>query len=255
MLLAVDIGNTNVTLGVFEGDKLVANWRLYTRLNQMPDEYAIVLLGLLKHSGLEVSDIDDVAISCVVPPLRSTFTELCQKYFNLTPLVVGPGIKTGIRIRMDNPREVGSDRICNAAAAHSLYHETAIVVAMGTAWVFDTISAEGDYLGGAVAPGIAIASEALFTRTAALPRVELVKPKSAIGTNTVSAIQSGLIFGYAGLIDGVVSRIQEELEQKALVIATGGYAGLIARETKVFDKVNPDLTLVGLRIIYQMNRA
>jgi type III pantothenate kinase len=167
--------------------------------------------------------------------------------------MVGPGIKTGISIKIDSPREVGSDRIANAAAAHTIYKDDVIVVAMGTATVFDTVSKEGDYLGGAVAPGFAISAEALFTRTAALPRVEFIRPKKAIGTSTVTAIQSGLIFGYAGLIEGVVSRIQEELGKKTMVVATGGYAELVAGETRVIDTVNPDLTLLGLKIIYEMN--
>ncbi len=255
MLLAVDMGNTNITLGVFDGDELRATWRIYTRINQMPDEYAVLLLNLLQQHELKASDINEVALSCVVPPLRSTFIELFRRYFNTTPLVVGPGIKSGVRIRFANPREVGSDRIANAAAANSLYNKPVIVVAMGTATVFDTLSKEGDYLGGAVAPGIAIAAEALFTQTAALPRVELVRPQHVIGTSTVSAIQSGLIYGYAGLIEGVVNRIQGELGEKATVVATGGYAELIARETAVIDHVNPDLTLIGLKLIYQLNKS
>jgi type III pantothenate kinase len=255
MLLAVDIGNTNVTLGVFDKDELRATWRVYTRINQMPDEYAVVMLNLLKQQGIETSDINEVAISCVVPPLRTTFNRLFQRYFDVSPLMVGPGIKTGIRIRMDNPKEVGSDRIANAAAAHGLYNDTVIVVAMGTATAFDTVSKEGDYLGGAVAPGIAISAEALFTRTAALPRVELIRPKHAIGTNTIAAIQSGLIFGYAGLVEGIVTRIQEELEDRALVVATGGYAEIVAGETKIINLVNPDLTLQGLKLLYDMNKT
>jgi len=253
MLLAIDTGNTNVTIGVFEGDTIRATWRIYTRINQMADEYAVMILNLLKQQGLDIPDINEVAVSCVVPPLRSTFNELFRKYFNITPLMVGPGIKTGIRIRMDNPREVGSDRIANATAAHAIYKDDVIVVAMGTATAFDTVSKEGDYLGGAVAPGIAISAEALFTRTAALPRVEWVRPKKAIGTSTVTAIQSGLIFGYAGLIEGIVTRIRDELGKKAMVVATGGYAELVAGETKVIDTVNPDLTLMGLKILYEMN--
>ncbi len=253
MLLAIDTGNTNVTIGVFEGDDLRATWRIYTRINQMADEYAVMILNLLRQQGLDVGDINEVAISCVVPPLRSTFNELFHKYFDIIPLMVGPGIKTGIRIRIDNPREVGSDRIANATAAHTIYKDNVIVVAMGTATAFDTVSKEGDYLGGAVAPGIAIAAEALFTRTAALPRVEFIRPKKAIGTSTVTAIQSGLIFGYAGLIEGIVTRIQDELGKKAMVVATGGYAELVAGETRVIDTVNPDLTLMGLKILYEMN--
>ncbi len=253
MLLAIDTGNTNVTIGVFEGENLRATWRIYTQINQMADEYAVMILSLLKQQGFNVSDINEVAISCVVPPLRSTFNELFRRYFDITPLMVGPGIKTGIRIRIDNPREVGSDRIANATAAHAIYKDDVIVVAMGTATAFDTVSKEGDYLGGAVAPGIAIAAEALFTRTAALPRVEWARPKKAIGTSTVTAIQSGLIFGYAGLIEGIVTRIQDELGKKTKVVATGGYAELVAGETKVIDTVNPNLTLMGLKILYEMN--
>jgi type III pantothenate kinase len=254
MLLAIDIGNTNVTLGVFEGDKLDATFRLATHVNQMPDEYAVYVLSLLRQRGIDTTDITEGAMSCVVPPLITTFNELFQKYFDIVPLAVGPGIKTGIRIRMDNPREVGSDRIANAAGAISLYTSPIIVVAMGTATAFDTVSKEGDYLGGAVAPGLAIAAEALFTRTAALPRVALVRPKKAIGHNTLTAMQSGIIFGYAGLIEGIVGRIQEELGEKATVVATGGYAGIIAKETKVIEKVNPNLTLIGIKVIHDMNR-
>ena len=254
MLLAVDIGNTNITLGVFDGDEIRATYRLATHVNQMPDEYAVLILSLLQHRGINTSDITEGAISCVVPPLITTFNELFQKYFNIVPLAVGPGVKTGIRIRMDNPREVGSDRIANAAGAHSLYKGPVIVVALGTATAFDTVSKDGEYLGGAVAPGIAIAAEALYTRTSALPRVELVRPRRAIGTNTLAAMQSGIIFGYAGLIDGVVARIQKELGEKATVVATGGYASVIAKETKVINKVNPNLTLIGIKVIHDMNR-
>ena len=255
MLLAIDIGNTNITLGVFDGENLYATYRLATHVNQMPDEYAVFILSLLKQRGIDTTDITEGAISCVVPPLITTFNELFKKYFDIEPLAVGPGVKTGVRIRMDNPREVGSDRIANAAGAHSLYSGPIIVVAMGTATAFDTISKEGDYLGGAVAPGLAISAEALFTRTAALPRVALVSPKKAIGTNTVTAMQSGIIYGYAGLIDGVVARIQEELGEKATVVATGGLASIIAKETKVIEKVNPNLTLIGIKVIHDMNRG
>jgi type III pantothenate kinase len=255
MLLAIDIGNTNITLGVFDGEKLRATYRLATHVNQMPDEYAVFILSLLKQSSIDAAAITEGAISCVVPPLITTFNELFKKYFNIVPLVVGPGIKTGVRIRYDNPRELGGDRMSNAAGALSLYKTPIIVVAMGTATAFDTISKEGDYLGGAVAPGLAISAEALFTRTAALPRVELVRPKRAIGSNTPAAMQSGIIYGYAGLIDGVVSRIQEELGEKATVVATGGYAGIIAKETKLIEKVNPNLTLIGIKVIHDLNRA
>jgi len=255
MLLAVDIGNTNTTLGVFDGEKLRATWRMATGVGQMADEYASLLLTLLHHQGLDASDIKEVALCSVVPPLLTTFEEMCQRYFRVSPLVVGPGVKTGVRIRMDNPKEVGTDRIVNAAAAHHLYSGSVIIVDLGTATTFDTVSKEGDYLGGVIAPGIVTAAEALFARAAALPRVELVRPKQAIGTNTINAMQSGIVFGYVGLIEGIVARIQKELGEKATVVATGGYAELIAEETAVIDKVNPDVTLVGLRLIYLLNRA
>ena len=255
MLLAVDIGNTNIAFGVFEGEQLRATWRMAADVNQMADEYAALLLNLLHHRGLEASDIKEVALCCVVPPLLTTFEELCQRYFHLSPLVVGAGVKTGVRIRMDNPREVGADRIVNAAAAHHLYHGPVIIVDLGTATTFDTVSREGDYLGGAIATGIGTAAEALFTKTTALPRVELVHPERAIGTSTIAALRSGVVFGYVGLVEGIVARIQQELGEKARVVATGGFAGLIAKETAVIDEVNPDLTLVGLRLIYLMNKA
>lgn len=254
MLLAVDIGNTNITVGLFNHDKLEATWRIATGVHRMPDEYAVIMLNLLRNHGVEAAGVTEGAVSCVVPPLVTTFNELFENYFNIKPLVVSPGIKTGIRIRYDNPRELGGDRISNAAGALSLYKPPIIVVVMGTATAFDTISKEGDYLGGAVAPGLAISAEALYTRTAALPRVELIPPRRAIGSNTVAAMQSGIIFGYAGLIDGIVMRLQEELGEKAIVVATGGYADIIAKETKVIEKVNPDLTLIGIKTIHAMNR-
>ncbi len=255
MLLAIDIGNTNVAFGVFEGEQLRATWRMATDVNRMADEYAALLLNLLHHQGLDKSDIKEVALCSVVPPLTTTFVNLSQRYFHTTPLVVGVGIKTGVRIRVDNPREVGADRIANAAAAHHLYRGPIIIVDLGTATVFGIVSKEGDYIGGIIATGIATATEALFARTAQLPRVELAHPKCVIGTNTVTAIQSGIVYGYASLVEGMVARIQQELGEKAKVVATGGYAELIAKETAVIDEVNPDLTLVGLRLIYLMNKA
>ncbi len=254
MLLAIDIGNTNISIGLFEGDDLKATWRLATGVHRMPDEYAVILLNLLRHQGVDITDITKGAISCVVPPLVTTFNELFEKYFNIKPLIIGPGVKTGIRIRYENPRELGGDRISNAAGALHLYKAPLIVVVMGTATAFDTISKEGDYLGGAVAPGLAISAEALYTRTAALPRVELVRPERAIGANTVAAMQSGIIFGYAGLIDGIVTRIQEELGEKTMVVATGGYSSIIAKETRVIEKVNQNLTLIGIKAIHALNR-
>ena len=255
MLLAIDVGNTDITLGVFEGEKLRATWHMATGIHRSADEYAALLLNLLHHQGLDISDIKEVALCSVVPPLIATFETLFQQYFHTSPLVVGAGVKTGVRIRLDNPREAGADRIVNAAAAHHLYGGPVIIADFGTATTFDTVSKEGDYLGGAIAPGIVTAAEGLFTRAAMLPRVELTRPKHAIGTDTTSAMQSGIIFGYVGLVEGIVARIQQELGEKTRVVATGGYAELIAKETNIIDIVNPDLTLIGLRLIYLMNKA
>ena len=255
MLLVVDVGNTDTTLGVFEGEELRATWQIATDIHRLADEHAVLLLNLLHRQSLDTPDIKEVALCCVVPPLIATFNALFQRYFHISPLVVGSGIKTGVRIRMDNPREVGPDRVVNAAAAHHLYGGPIIITDLGTATTFDTVSKEGDYLGGAIAPGIGTAAEALFMRAAMLPRVELIHPKHAIGTSTIAAMQSGIIFGYVGLIEGIVARIQQELGEKAKVVATGGYAELIAKETPIIDVVDPNLTLIGLRLIYLMNRA
>ncbi len=255
MLLAIDIGNTNVTLGVFEAEKLRAHWRIATAIYRLPDEYATLLINLLQLHGLDKADIDKASMCSVVPPLTPIFEELLQRYFHISTLVVRAGVKTGVRIRMDNPAEVGADRIVAAAAAHHLYGGPIIIADIGTAATFDTVSKEGDYLGGAIAPGIGIASEALFTRTAQLYRVDLVRPKHAIGTSTTTAIQSGLVFGYVGLVEGIIARIQQELGEKAKVVATGGAGEFIAKETLVIDIVNPDLVLIGLRLMYQMNKA
>ena len=255
MLLVIDIGNTDITLGVFEGEELRATWQMATAIHRMADEYAAILFNLLHHQHLDTSNIKAVALCSVVPPLIATFEELFKRYFQISPLVVGAGVKTGVRIRMDNPREVGADRIVNTAAGHHLYGGPLIITDLGTATTFDVVSKEGDYLGGVIAPGIVTAAEALFMRAAVLPRVELTRPKRAIGTNTITAMQSGIIFGYVGLVEGVVSRIQQELGEKAKVIATGGGAELIAKETPVIEAVNPDLTLIGLRLIYLMNQT
>jgi len=255
MLLAVDVGNTNITIGVFDGSKLKGTWRVATGVHRMADEYASLMLNLFERQGISASKITDAILCSVVPPLVGVFEEMCRRYLKVVPLVIEAGVKTGVRISMDNPREVGADRIVNAVAAHQLYGGAVIVIDLGTATTFDAVSEEGDYLGGAIAPGIAIATEALFSRTAVLPRVELTHPKRAIGRSTVAAMQSGIVFGYAGLIEGIVARIQQELGGKAKVVATGGYAELLARETPVIEEVNPDLTLIGLRLIYEMNKA
>jgi len=251
-LLAIDIGNTGINIGIFDGGRLKVTWRLATGIRRQADEYGALLLNLLQHQKLPPAKITGVALCSVVPPLVPTFQELCQKYLNISPLVVEAGRKTGIRICMDNPREVGPDRVVNAVAAHHLYKGHVIIIDLGTATTFDVISKEGDYLGGAIAPGITIASEALFARTAMLPRIELTRPKQVIGRNTISAMQSGIIFGYIGLIEGMIQRIEQELGDKAKVVATGGYVQL-AQEIPVIDIVNLDLSLIGLSLIYDMN--
>jgi type III pantothenate kinase len=255
MLLAIDIGNTNITIGMFKGEELQATWRIATGIHRMADECSVIMLSLLHQQGLDAPDVTKVSLCSVVPPLTVIFEELCQRYFKTTPLVVEAGVKTGVRIRMDNPREVGADRIADAAAAHHLYSGPIIVIDLGTATTFGIVSREGDYIGGIIATGISTAAEALFTRTAQLPRVQLTHPKHVIGTNTVTAIQSGIVYGYASLVEGMLERIEKELGEKATVVATGGYAELIARETKAIDKVNLDLTLIGLRLIYEINQT
>ena len=253
MLLAIDIGNTNIDVGLFQGKNLYVNWNLATDIYKSSDEYAVILLSLLRELDRKSSDIEKAVICSVSPPLVPTFKEMCQQYFKIAPLIVEAGIKTGVSILMDNPREVGPDRIVNAVGGHDLYGGPLIVIDLGTATTFDVVSEKGDYLGGAIAPGIKIATEALFMRTARLPSVELIRPKHVIGRDTISAMQSGLVFGYVGLIEGIVSRIQRELGAKAKVIATGGYSDLLANETKVIEIVDPYLTLVGLRIIHERN--
>lgn len=255
MLLAIDIGNSNIVIGIFQGEQLQADWRIATDLHRTADEYAAILLNLIPRMGLEGSMIDEAIMCSVVPHLEVAFKALCHRYFGLTPLVVEAGVKTGVRVFTDNPREVGADRVVNSAAAHKLYGGPVIVIDFGTATTFDAVSAEGDYLGGAIAPGMAIAAEALFTRTAKLPQVEPVRPKHAIGRNTVTAIQSGLFFGYIGMVEGIVARITQELGGEARTVATGGYADIMAQETPVIQTVNPNLTLIGLRLIHELNRG
>lgn len=254
MLLTLDVGNTNVTIGVFDGDEIRATWRISTDMERLADEYAVLLLGLLRTENLDVKLIDEAVLASVVPDLAPIFEQLCRRYFGVEPLVVGTGTRTGVRVLYDNPREVGADRIVDVVAAlHDYGPPPLIIVDFGTATVFDAVSADGDYLGGAIAPGIGIASEALFERAAKLYRVELERPKSAIGKNTVAAIQSGTLYGYVGLIEGMVARFKRELGGSARVIATGGWAELLAKETHVFDAVDVNLTLTGLRLIHDMN--
>ena len=255
MLLTLDVGNTNVTLGVYDGESLKATWRLATDVERLADEYGVLMLTLLQHEQLEPADIKEAVMACVVPDLEPVFDRLCRRYFDVHPLVVHAGIRTGLRILYDTPRDVGADRVADAVAAIQIYGPPLIVVDLGTATVFDAISKEGDYMGGALAPGLGIAAEALFRRAAKLYRVELTRPRTAIGRNTITAMQSGIVFGYVGLIEGIVRRMKEEIGGEPKVIGTGGYAELIARETDVIDTVNTDLTLEGLRIIHELNRA
>ncbi|MFC1919411.1 type III pantothenate kinase [Chloroflexota bacterium] len=254
MLLAIDIGNTNITLGIFQNGTLKTRWRIATSIHRLSDEYATLLLALLETESISRSSVTEAVLCSVVPPLTTTFTEMCSRYFTVEPLVVEAGVKTGVSIVMDNPHEVGTDRVVNAAGANHLYGGPVIIIDFGTATTLDVVSDKGEYLGGVIAPGVTLGAEALFTRTAALPRVEIVRPKRVIGKNTVGAMQSGIIFGYVGLVDGLVGRIQEELGKKAKVIATGGLASIISKETSIIQTVEPDLTLIGLRIIYEMNR-
>jgi type III pantothenate kinase len=254
MLLAIDIGNTNITLGLYNGGTLGPRWRLSTDHHRMPDEYGIMLMNLFQHARAPVEDITAIVMASVVPPLTSTFEQACTEYLGSAPLVVDAGTKTGVRIRYEDPKQVGADRVVDAVAAQKLYGGPVCIVDFGTATTFDAISADGDYLGGAIAPGIGIAAEALFQRTAKLPKVELHRPPSAIGKNTVQSLQSGLLFGYVGLVEGMVVRFRADLGPKMKVIGTGGLAEVIAKETKTIEILAPWLTLDGLKLVYEMNR-
>ncbi len=254
-VLGIDIGNTNIVLGVYEGDELIAYWRMSTSPHRMADELAVLINAFFAHDGLSFSEIGDGIISSVVPPLLPVFEEFCSRYMGIEPLVVEPGTKTGMRILYDNPQEVGADRIVNAVAAERLYGTPLIVIDFGTATTFDVISKEGDYLGGAIAPGVTVAAEALVQRTAKLPRVELVVPARAIGTNTISSMQSGIMYGYVSLVEGMVARLREELDGEARVIATGGLAEHIAYQTPAIEAVDQNLTLEGLLLLYKLNRS
>jgi type III pantothenate kinase len=254
-ILLFDIGNQHINIGVFEGAERRASWRVATRIEGTPDEYGLLLRNLLRQSCTEC-EFEGGVIASSVPPMVSTFQELCQQQFGWTPLVVGPGVKTGVRIRTDNPREVGADRVANALAAKQLYGTPAIVIDFSGPTVFDAISAEGDYLGSAISAGIAISAEALFRSTAQLLRVELAPPEppSVIGKNTINSVRAGLMYGYVSLVEGMIARLQKELGAEARVIATGEQLHLIAKETHTFDVVDENLTLEGLRLIYELNR-
>lgn len=256
MLLTIDIGNTNITFGVYDDAPVLQHhWRIKTDYGRLADEYGLTILGLMRHDGLKFDDIHGVAIASVVPPLTQVFVEMVERFVKQIPLLVDANIKTGVKILIDSPKDVGADRIVDAAAVYHLYGGPACVVDFGTATTFDAVSARGEYLGGAIAPGIGIAAEALFSRTSKLPRIDFVRPPQAIGKNTIEAMQSGLIFGYVGLVEGMVTRFRAELGSSMRVIGTGGLAETIARETDVIEVVNPWLTLEGLRLIWEMNRV
>jgi type III pantothenate kinase len=254
LLLTLDVGNTNVTFGVYDGQELKATWRIATDVEKLADEYGVLILTLLEHDGFTHADVTEAVMACVVPDLEPVFLRVCERYFGVRPVIVTAGIRTGLRILYDTPRDVGADRVADAVAAIHLYGPPLIVVDLGTGTVFDAINKEGDYLGGAIAPGIGIASEALFRRAAKLRRVELTRPQAAIGRNTIASVQSGILFGYVGLIEGIVRRIKEELGDDPKVIGTGGFAEMIAKETDVIDVVDTNLTLAGLRMLHEMNK-
>ena len=254
MLLAIDVGNTNIVFGAFRKAKLEASWRAETDVHRMADEYAMLLKSFLETRGLAFSDLTGCIVASVVPPLTTTMRELSQRYLGTEALVIGAGIKTGVRVRIDNPSEVGADRIANSLAAYRAYGGPCVVIDIGTGATFDCVSAEGDYLGGAIAPGIGIAAEALFLRAAKLPRIELVAPPNVIGKNTTHAMQSGVVFGYVGLVEGLVARFRKELGPDMKVIGTGGLAPVVAKLTNVFEVVDQDLTLQGLRMMYELNQ-
>ena len=254
MLLTFDIGNTVVHIGVFDGTSLTTTLRMSTDTRRLADEYGAMMTNLIHWKGMDPSKITGACLCSVVPPLTVVFSDVCSSFFGVTPLVVSAGVRTGLRILYDNPRDVGADRIADAVAAIELYQTPLIVVDLGTATVFDAISREGDYLGGSIAPGLNLAADSLFFNTSQLRRVELVAPKSAIGRSTVASMQSGLVLGYAGLVSTMVDRFKAEIGEDAKVIGTGGLVNVISREAPVFDDINQDLTLIGLRLIYQMNQ-
>lgn len=255
MILVIDVGNTNITLGAYDEKKLLVHWRMGTDREKTSDEFGLFFVNLFNHEKLDISKVEAVIVASVVPPIMYSLEHAIRKYFKLDPIIVGPGIKTGIDIKYENPREVGADRIVNAVAALEIYGGPVIIVDFGTATTFCAITSKGEYLGGVICPGIKISAEALFQRAAKLPRIELAKPENVIGRNTVVSMQSGIVFGYLGQVDYIVKRMKKEMrEDNIKVIATGGLARLISSESETIDEINGLLTLEGLRIIFEKNK-